>query len=238
MWITSRGYPWHDGKHPFCPQGLFSFLTFFRQNFCFSRPSVLTFPAPTNCPWVSEDGSSTARGSDISFLSRWALETLTLKLINCIANFWRDILWVLIFKSFLSSSLKLWAQNVYSYCMEVRHQKKRQPWLQVRVVGQYTMLTADRVNNADCRLSTNCRLTRKTGVFFTSETCQHSIYNVPIVTLLSRNYLTTFLGNVLSFLSCNVHYKWSNKEFIQFILSTVLSFHRALTSSSRSLYYK
>ena len=32
-----------------CPQGLFSsFLTFLRPNF---------FPAPSNCPWVSEDGT-------------------------------------------------------------------------------------------------------------------------------------------------------------------------------------
>ena len=36
------------GPLKLCPQGLFSsFLTFLRPNF---------FPAPSNCPWVSEDG--------------------------------------------------------------------------------------------------------------------------------------------------------------------------------------
>ena len=41
-----------------------------------------------------------------------------------------------------------------------------------------------------------------------AETCQHSI--------LQRTYFTIFqfLGNVLGFLSWNVHFKWSEQEFI------------------------
>ena len=39
-----------------CPQGLFSsFLTFLRPNFFLVRLPFRLFPAPTNCPWVSED---------------------------------------------------------------------------------------------------------------------------------------------------------------------------------------
>ena len=48
--------PFGTGPLKACPQGLvFSFLTFLRPNF-FSRLFRL-FPAPTNCPWVSEDGA-------------------------------------------------------------------------------------------------------------------------------------------------------------------------------------
>ena len=45
-----------------------------------------------------------------------------------------------------------------------------------------------------------------------AETCQHSI----TAYLLSCNHLTIFqfLGNVLGFLSWNVHFKWSEQEFI------------------------
>ena len=54
------------------------------------------------------------------------------------------------------------------------------------------------------------------------------------MTLLSCNHLIifAFLGNLLSFfISWNVHFKWSEKEFIQFILNTV-SWCIYLTSQS------
>ena len=55
------------------------------------------------------------------------------------------------------------------------------------------------------------------------------------MTLLSCNHLIifAFLGNLLSFfISWNVHFKWSEKEFIQFILNTV-SWCIYLTSQSK-----
>ena len=79
------------------------------------------------------------------------------------------------------------------------------------------MQTADRVQNADCRMQTadsaqnaDCRLqtqykmqTGKKNCFLSQKRVNIPFYNLPIMTLLSRNYLTIFriLGNVLSLLS-------------------------------------
>ena len=48
--------PFGTGPLRPCPKGLFSsFLTFLRPNFFVVRLPFRLFPAPTNCPWVSED---------------------------------------------------------------------------------------------------------------------------------------------------------------------------------------
>ena len=97
-----------------------------------------------------------------------------------------------------------------------------------RLQTGYKIQTADWVQNAEWQ--ENYFLLQKVVTFD---------FNLPTV---SRNYLINkmfaFLGNVLSCLSRNIHFKLSDKE--QSILYTVLhvSFHSVLTSSAKSLYYK
>ena len=133
-----------------------------------------------------------------------------------------------------SSVYSLWhPQKHYTFlyyfwagCAKTAHQ----------INGQFKMLqTADRVQNADCRLQTEYKMqTDKKNCFFVRN---ESTFDFIIITYLLWSYChviilqsLAFLGRemYLAFLSWNVHCKWSEKNLVN-------SF---LTSSMRSLYYK